>query len=137
MTPTILIVEDDPFFSSLLTHKLKQDYLIVNKDNGLDAYSWIQTNNLPDLIIADLNIPFMDGYELIAKLKSDFHFSKIPIVIVSGEESALIKNRCYKAGANNFFAKPPNLNELAIVIKSLIEKNNSRKKSSEIHTGLK
>jgi len=123
MNNTILIIEDDVIFSTLLENKFKADYTIIIKENGLEAMQWLQEGNVPDLIIADLNMPFMNGYELIGKLKSDPVYSKIPLVIVSGEDRMLIKNRCYKAGANKFFKKPVPLPELALTVKELVERS--------------
>ena len=116
----ILNIEDDPATSFFMATLLKENYEVINQENGLDALLWLKEGNIPSVIIADLNMPRMDGYEFIARIKSDHKYSKIPLVIVSGEASPVIKSKCLKAGANQYITKPFEKEEIYTAIKSLV-----------------
>lgn len=131
MKNTILLIEDDPIFATLIENRFKKDYIIIIKENGLLALEWLSSNDNPTIIIADLNMPVMNGYELISKLKSNPSLSRIPVIVISGEQDNIfLKNRCFRAGANKYFSKPVNVNELLLAIRELEER-------SEINLDLK
>lgn len=120
MEPYILVIEDEPVTADILKNILGDASLPVTvKENGLEALMYIHEGYKPALIIADLNMPAMDGYEFIAKIKSDPAYSKIPLIIVSAVEDTVVKNKCCKAGANKFITKPFNLEELIVSAKEL------------------
>lgn len=120
MKPTILNIEDDPATSFYIANLLKEHYDVITQENGLDALMWLKDGNTPSAIIADLNMPRMDGYEFIAKIKSDSRYSKIPLIIISGEASPFVKNRCLKAGANKYITKPFEEEEIESTLQSLV-----------------
>lgn len=123
MKNSILVIEDDPLCVHLIENRLKKEYTVIKKENGQEAVEWLEHNSVPNLIIADLNMPIMNGYQFISYIKSHLNLSKIPIVIISGENMLMLKNRCYRAGANKFLLKPLNMNELVFTIKDLLEKH--------------
>ena len=82
---SLVIVEDDVYMQNLLSHYLEEDYNVHVFDNGLDDYAFLQEGNIPDIIIADLNIPKISGLELIMQIKASGFFSSIPIMVLSGE----------------------------------------------------
>lgn len=119
MKSTVLVIEDNPVASKALDYILKEDYEVVIFKNGLDALEWIKEGNIPSLIIADLNLPVMSGYEFVAKIKSHKKYSKIPLIIVSSEADERIIEKCYKAGVFKYFVKPADPNELYTTVKNL------------------
>ncbi len=119
---SLVIVEDDVYMQNLLSHYLEEEYNVQVFDNGLDAYSSLQGGNIPDIIIADLNIPKLSGLELILQIKASGFFSSIPIMVLSGEESTEKRIKCLEAGADDYVVKPFNPRELEARIKVLLRR---------------
>jgi DNA-binding response OmpR family regulator len=119
---SLVIVEDDVYMQNLLSHYLEEEYNVHVFDNGLDAYAYLQEGNIPDIIIADLNIPKLSGLELIMQVKASGFFSSIPIMVLSGEESTEKRIKCLEAGADDYVVKPFNPRELEVRIKVLLRR---------------
>ncbi len=122
--PKILIVEDDVFMQSVLRQYLSSKYEIEACNNGLEALSFLQQDeeNLPDLIISDLNTPVLNGLGLITQIKAGDLFSHLPIMILSGEENSEMRIQCLDAGADDYVVKPFNPRELESRIKVILRR---------------
>jgi two-component system, chemotaxis family, chemotaxis protein CheY len=83
MKKKILIVDDDLCILKLLNFILNKDYDIVVKNNGIDAFSWLEDGNIPELIISDLQMPYFDGQSFIKNIKISGLFRDIPIIMLS------------------------------------------------------
>ncbi|WP_316796674.1 response regulator transcription factor [Pedobacter agri] len=118
----ILIIEDDEFMQAILEEILQTKYLIEIKADGMSAMNHLQSGNIPDLIISDLNTPNMSGLELIEQMKASDFFQSLPIIILSGEESSNRRVKCLEAGADDFLLKPFNPAELEARIKGLLRR---------------
>lgn len=118
----ILLVEDDEFMQAILKEILQSRYRIDIRPDGIDALTFLQNGNIPDLIISDLNTPNMSGLELIEQLKNSDFFSSLPIMILSGEESSNKRIKCLEAGADDFMVKPFNPAELEARIKMVLRR---------------
>ncbi|GGI23587.1 response regulator transcription factor [Pedobacter mendelii] len=118
----ILIVEDDVFMQAILEEILSSTYTIEMRSNGMDALSFLQNGNIPDLVIADLNTPKLSGLELIEQVKVSDFFNSIPIIILSGEESSDKRIKCLDAGADDFIVKPFNPAELEARIRVVLRR---------------
>ncbi len=118
----LVIVEDDVYMQNLLSHYLEEDYEVTVFDNGLDAFAFLQEGHIPDIIIADLNIPKLSGLDLIIQIKSSGFFNSIPIMVLSGEESTEKRIKCLEAGADDYVVKPFNPRELEARIKVLLRR---------------
>jgi len=119
----ILVVDDKQTLSDLLAQFLGQKHHVTTKKNGLEALQWLQQGDIPDLIISDLEMPELDGYGLISKVRSSGYFSDIPIIVLSCRDSSADRIRCLKLGANDYMVKPFNPEELSIRIDNILEKN--------------
>ncbi|MGF7078922.1 response regulator transcription factor [Mucilaginibacter sp. UYCu711] len=108
----ILIVEDDQFMQAILQKFLSATYEIIMKADGMEALAFMQSGNLPDLIISDLNTPNLSGLALIEQTKLSDFFNSVPIIILSGEDSSEKRVACLDAGADDFIVKPFNPAEL-------------------------
>lgn len=118
----ILIVEDDLYMQVILKEFLSKTYDIDICPNGMDALAFLQSGNIPDLIISDLNTPKLSGLELIEQVKLSDFFKAIPIIILSGEESSEKRIKCLVSGADDFIVKPFNPAELDARIKVVLRR---------------
>jgi CheY-like chemotaxis protein len=84
---TVLLVDDELTVLKLLEFILKKDYDLVIHNNGLEAINWLDSGNLPDLIISDLEMPYVDGIDFVKSLKSSGYYREIPIIILSAAYS--------------------------------------------------
>jgi CheY-like chemotaxis protein len=85
---SILVVEDDPELRGALADLLRLDggYAVSEAENGIDALLFLRTAPAPDLVILDLDLPLMDGEELLAHIAADPALAGLPVVIVSSRE---------------------------------------------------
>ncbi len=120
--PNILVVEDDAFIQAILQQTLSEHFSVSLFTDGMDAFNYLQTGNLPDLILSDLNIPGLSGMELLHQVRNNGFFSAIPLVILSGKEDSETRIRCLEAGADDYIVKPFNPRELGARIKNIIRR---------------
>lgn len=118
----ILIVEDDVYMQVILKEFLSATYEIEISGNGMDALAFMQSGNVPDLIISDLNTPKLSGLDLIGQVKISDFFSSVPIIILSGEESSEKRIKCLDSGADDFIVKPFNPAELEARIRVILRR---------------
>ena len=117
---TILIVDDEPLNVKLLSSKLAvAEYETVSAFNGKTALEIAQTKP-PDLILLDIMMPEMDGYEVTEILKQDPETKDIPIILITALDGTEDKLKGLEAGADEFLNKPVNTAELLARVKSLL-----------------
>ncbi|MDX2470107.1 MAG: response regulator [SAR324 cluster bacterium] len=117
----ILVVDDDQDIRNLLDHALKKRGLEVSLAD--DAYQALELleQETPDLILLDVMMPGMDGYEFIAKIKSNVHWSAIPVIFITAlrDKQSLLKG--FKLGAVDFIVKPIQISEAVARINTHVE----------------
>ncbi|MDB5115995.1 MAG: mprA 5 [Mucilaginibacter sp.] len=118
----ILIIEDDAYMQLILSEFLNNVYKIETCNNVVDAINYLQSGNMPDLIISDLNTPNISGLELISQLKSSSFFKSIPIIIISGDDSSDKRIKCLNTGADDYIVKPFNPAELEARIRVILKR---------------
>lgn len=117
MKPKILIVDDDPVNIELLEGYLSKEYDILKAHDGSEAITIVEENP-PDIILLDLIMPKMNGFEACKKLKDEPSTNHIPIVIVSSLHEIEDRNKAIEAGADDFITKPFDIVELTVRVKS-------------------
>ena len=108
---TVLLIDDNPDIRSYLFDCLTPHYNVLQACNGLDGLR-ITKELLPDLIICDIMMPGMDGYEVCQTLKSDPDLNHIPLIFLTAKASMSMKVEGLKVGADDYIAKPFNASEL-------------------------
>ncbi len=103
---TVLIVDDMPTNVKVLANGLKNEYHIQVASNGAKAIEIARSSTPPDLILLDIIMPDMDGYEVCRRLKNDAHTSSIPIIFVSALGEALDEEKGLNLGAVDYISKP-------------------------------
>ena len=117
----ILVVEDCQTTRKLLGHYLKsRGYAVVFAENGLDALEKLGSNDI-NLILTDLNMPYMDGMELIKTLRSDPNWVNIPILMVTTENDDVEREKAFSSGVNGYVVKPITGDTIAQNIKSILK----------------
>lgn len=131
---SMLAIDDEVSIQLILQHYFKNDFLVVTKGNGKDALAWMQEGNIPDIIIADISMPEMDGYTFIYQVRSSGYLKNIPMVMLSGSDSTENKIRCLESGADDFMVKPFNPRELAARIKGILRRMGKNNLYTKIFT---
>jgi DNA-binding response OmpR family regulator len=106
MTKKILVIDDDPDILELLEYNLKKEgYSVVTAPSGLNAMWGLEEDERPDVILLDLMMPTLDGYELCRYLKSSDDFKDIPVLIVSAKGSREDIEKGFSLGADRYLPK--------------------------------
>lgn len=104
--PRILIVEDDPAVMKLFSTVLSESgYDVIEATHGLPAMFRV-VRTPPDLILADLHMPLLNGLELLDQFKSCDETRDIPVVVVTGSATPQDRDRAFKAGCAGYITKP-------------------------------
>jgi DNA-binding response OmpR family regulator len=116
----ILIVDDDRDTREMLTLALElEDYDVEQAANGLRLISSLHVDR-PDLILLDVMMSWIDGFELCRSIKKNESFREIPVVFVSARKSGEDVQRGLSAGAADYFTKPLDIDRLAARIRELL-----------------
>src|SRR5882757_9796977 len=120
MTARILVVDDIPANVRLLEVRLLAEYFeVLTANNGSDAIE-ICENGKVDVVLLDVMMPDMDGFEVCLRLKSDPATSHIPVVMITALDQVSDRVRGLEAGADDFLTKPVNDLQLMTRVKSLV-----------------
>lgn len=104
----ILYVDDDPIMREFAVVHLSTDKAeVAVRTNGAEAIEALETGEF-DLVLMDLEMPHMDGFEALARLRSNDRTRRLPVIVVSGREDLAAVDRAFQAGATTFLIKPIN-----------------------------
>ncbi|GDX53017.1 hypothetical protein LBMAG27_20640 [Bacteroidota bacterium] len=106
MKKTLLIVDDELSIRLLLEHFLGEEYNVITKEDGRKAFDWLEKGNHTDLILADLEMPVLDGFELLVKLRENKETQTIPYMVVTGKAKTDNYMKSFRLGANDYLQKP-------------------------------
>lgn len=105
MNQIILVVDDDRSNLILAQKILGEEYKIAAANSGEAAFRYLESHR-PDLILLDINMPEMDGFEAIARLKANEENKSIPVIFLTADKSVETETKCFQAGAVDFVGKP-------------------------------
>ena len=126
----LLIVEDNAELLMLMRQLLKSSYYVYSAKNGREALDIIHQKEL-DLIISDVMMPEMDGYELTKAVKSDPNYSHLPIILLTAKTQEEDEQEALLLGADEYLTKPFRLKDLKLRIDNIIE--NRKRIQAEYH----
>jgi putative two-component system response regulator len=104
--PKILVVDDETFYIDVLINLLKEDYNVAVAKDGETALKRIAENTLPDLILLDILMPGMDGYEVCRRIRHDAHAHTIPIIFLTVKGEVEDEIHGFELGAVDYISKP-------------------------------
>ncbi len=104
--PSILIVDDQPMNIQLLSRLLSEDYEILAATCGSKALEIAQSQTPPDLVLLDINMPDVDGYEVCKQLKSEDRTRDIPVIFITARHDAQDEERGFLLGGSDYIVKP-------------------------------
>lgn len=120
MKKRILLVDDEPNLRKLLRHMLEiGGFEVVEAEDGLDALEKVE-NYLPDIMILDVMMPFMDGVTVCKKLRAMSKFVELPIIMLSGKTQHEAVQEGLAAGANQYLCKPITVDELLTNVRTFL-----------------
>ena len=120
MTPHILVVEDEPeLLQALRIRLIASGFSCETAENGKEGLTKLSTCQ-PDLIIADLLMPEMDGYEMCQRLKSDARTASIPVVVLTAVPERGLERQVYHLGAASIMHKPFESGELIATVRDVL-----------------
>lgn len=116
MKKQILVVDDELMMTTLLEFFLGEKYSVNSVSSGKEALLWLE-NNLPDLIISDIQMSEMDGFELLKIIRLGGFTKHTPVIMLSGRSESKERVKCYQLGAQDYLTKPFNPEELNELVK--------------------
>ncbi len=135
MSQRILVAEDDPNLRHVIQLQLEDaGYEVTTAEDGVKTLEHVR-ERAPDLILLDVMMPRMDGYEVCRRLKSNFYTSRIPIIMLTARSSSSDKVQGLEYGANDYLTKPYVLKEMLARVKGLLQWSKTERESNPL-TGL-
>jgi signal transduction histidine kinase/CheY-like chemotaxis protein/streptogramin lyase len=123
---TVLIVEDNKSLRDYLTLILEPHYTILNAENGSVALTILEQNIKPNLVLSDVMMPVMDGFQLLSHLKTSEIYSSIPVVMLTARAELQDKLKALRIGVDDYLIKPFEEEELLVRIENLLKNANVR-----------
>ena len=122
--PVILAVDDTPENLDVVKGILSPENIVRVAINGMVALKIAQKQS-PDLILLDINMPGMDGYQVCSELKSDENTAQIPVIFLTAELDEASKQKGFELGAVDYVTKPINPETLKKSVRSQLDQNRS------------
>lgn len=116
----ILLVDDDPILADLAkAHLTTPTTEVESAPEGATAWATLQTRSF-DIVLLDIDMPVMGGFELLEKLRADSRFAGLPVVMLTGREDIESIDRAFTLGANSFITKPINWRQLSYALRYVL-----------------
>ncbi len=112
----ILAIDDELSMRTLLEFFLKETYEVVTIASGEEALEWLD-ETIPDLIISDIEMRGMDGFEFLKQVRLRGYTKHTPVIMLSGKSESKERVKCYQLGAQDYLIKPFNPEELNELVK--------------------
>jgi len=123
MSKNVMVVDDSFTTRKMLSFLLKgEGFNVVSAENGIDALEKLPFSNI-DIIITDLNMPQMDGLELVNSLKKNPDYKEIPVIMLTTESEDSDKQKGFEAGASSYLIKPVPQDVLIKEVKKFLGSN--------------
>ena len=126
--PTVLVVEDNPDMLAFVMRQLSKEYAVLTATNGEEALR-VLDGNYVNLVVSDVVMPVMDGFELCKTIKSDLNYSHIPVILLTAKTNIQSKIEGMELGADAYLEKPFSVEYLQACASSLIQNREKLRKA--------
>ncbi len=119
--PNILVVEDSPTMRQLISFAMRRvpNSRVIESTDGVDALKKLSNEKI-DIILADINMPVMDGLKLVSLIRNNDAFKEIPIIMITTEGAEEDRKRALALGANDYLPKPIQTQQLVKMVKDYL-----------------
>ncbi len=118
----VLIIDDDSKNIFALSAVLKaKKYQCVSATNAVEGLNMLSSNKNIGIVLMDMMMPEMDGYEAIALMKKDDKLKELPVIAITAQAMAGDREKCISAGADGYISKPVDVTELLKLLNQLID----------------
>ncbi len=118
--PTVLVVDDSPTVRKIVQMTLQREHIrVITAADGLSALSAV-ADEMPALILLDIQLPRMDGYSICQIIRKNLQFREIPIIMLSGKDGLFDKIRGRLAGSTEYLTKPFDSEELVQTVRKYL-----------------
>src|SRR5215510_15662042 len=102
----VLLIDDEQFYFKLIRKQLKEaEYELEYAQSGNEGISKISAFN-PDLVIVELKLPGMDGFQVLERLRRDVKFQHLPVIVITAQDELSEKLKAFEMGADDYLVKP-------------------------------
>ena len=120
MSAQLLLVDDEPGLREAMKDYLEaSNFKVQVASNASDAWDWMQQNN-PDLVISDIMMPQVDGYQFLKQLRDDTRFKTLPVIFLTAKGMTGDRIQGYQAGVDAYLPKPFDPDELVAIVENLL-----------------
>ena len=133
--PRLLLIDDEPIYYKMINHALKpHHYEIEFAKTGLDGLAAISVFN-PDVVITDVRLPDISGYEVAQRLRRDPRFTNLPILFLTSQADLENKIKAFESGADDYISKPFQPEELVARLAVLVRRSEAFKVVRQLESG--
>lgn len=126
MKKRVLLIEDDPSSVRLVSYTLEQEgYEVLTATNGLEGLKKVR-EEAPDLLVLDVMLPGLDGFEVCRRLRADEQTAGLPVLMLSAKAQETDKTTGLKMGADDYLAKPADPSEIVARVANLLAMKTTR-----------
>ena len=120
MANRIVVIEDDPNILTLISQTLRREgYEVFTASDGTEGLRKVKENN-PQLVVLDISLPGLDGYQVCHQLRTEQATSQLPVIMVTAMSRPSDQRRGFENGADDYLPKPFMLSELLMRVQSLL-----------------
>jgi CheY-like chemotaxis protein len=122
MAKTIFLVDDEPIWLSVLSEALEQQHFkVISSESGEDALAKLKKTR-PDLILSDVRMPVMNGFDLFERVRSEPKLKDIPYIFMSSIDDYDAKRVAKELGADDYVTKPYNTEDVKLIMSNLVDR---------------
>ena len=135
--PRVLVIDDEPMYFKMVEHALKgQRYEVTYAKNGMEGLQMV-SKTPPDVVIIDVRLPDLSGYEVAQRLRRDQRFAVLPIMFLTSQGDLSDKLKAFEVGADDYIVKPFQPEELVARINLLVRRSDAMRSAKSVEGGLK